>query len=235
MIKAVIFDLDDTLVSENSYQISANQAVLEYLAKRTERPIETVEGFALQASKFPRSEYFQQLLPLLGIASNEEMVSELISIHRQHLPDISWYSDVLITLSELRESGSKLGIITDGYSIAQHQKLNALNAEQYFDGIVVSDDLGREYWKPHTKPFVVIAEKLGVDPTEMIYVGDNPEKDFYISEILGVTTIRIIREDSLKANREYKSGILENYLVDSLNSVVRIFNDLNRDTKNVFN
>ncbi|AGG65759.1 HAD family hydrolase [Corynebacterium callunae] len=227
MIKAVIFDLDDTLLSENSYQESANKAVLEFLASTNNIPIEVIKNYSLLASRAPRSQYFQQLLSLLGISPNEDNVVDLISVHRGHLPNISWYPDVIETLNSLRSLGSKLGIITDGYSVAQHQKLNALGAREHFDEIVVSDDLGREFWKPHSKPYVVIAEKLGIEPSEMIYVGDNPEKDFYVSSTLGVTTVRIRRDGSLKADRSYKDGIIEDYSVDSLNLVTPLYEELN--------
>lgn len=227
IIKAVVFDLDDTLISESHYQNSAQSAIFHHLRTLTGKSLEEILLEANAAAEAPRDQYFQSLLPRLGLEPSQKMVHSLIEIHRGHLPVISWYSDVIPTLNELRLEGAKLGIITDGYSIAQHQKLLAVKAAAYFDAIVVSDDLGREYWKPHCKPFLTIASDLGIDVSEVMYVGDNPEKDFYISSELPVTTVKITRDDSLKANREYWKGIVEDYSVDALDEVVDLYTKLN--------
>lgn len=235
MVKAVVFDLDDTLISENHYQKSAQDAVFLHLQNLTGISLEGIKSRSKIAQKAPREQYFQTLLPELGLTASSQMVSELIDIHRGHLPSISWYSDVLPTLEQLRLGGFKLGIITDGYAVAQHQKLRAVKAAKHFDAIVVSDDLGREYWKPHQKTFLTIASKLDVKTDEMMYVGDNPEKDFFISSSLPITTVRIARGDSLKADRGYRKGIVEDYTVKNLLEVVELLKHLNESEKNEVN
>lgn len=229
MIKAVVFDLDDTLISETHYQTSARSAVLNHLAELTGISIEEITAESKIAAAGPRERYFQSLLPKLGMEASPEAVSNLINVHRGHRPLISWYPDVLESLYGLRSLGMKLGIITDGYSVAQHQKLLAVEASTHFDAIVVSDDLGREFWKPHQKTFFKIAEELNVEPEELMYVGDNPEKDFYISHSLPITTVRIRREDALKADRAYHGNITEDYWVDSLQDLVGLCKRLNNE------
>lgn len=231
MIKAVVFDLDDTLVSETKYQDSARKAVLAYLAELTDVPLLEVSKLSIVAEDGPRNEYFQRLLILLGLESTDENVQLLLSTHRSHFPALSWYPDVLESVKGLRELGAKLGIITDGYSIAQHQKLKAVNASKHFDAIVVSDDLGREYWKPHPRTFQLVAKQLGILPSEIVYVGDNPEKDFYISHTLGVKTARVIREDSIKSSRAYKEGVREDFLLEEFEKIVPLFTFLNKEDK----
>ena len=232
MIKAVVFDLDDTLISESQYQISANLAVLQHLSDETGIALDEVKKHSGVAAQAPRSEYFQQLLPRLGLASDRVSVSNLISVHRSHSPTLDWYPDVLEVVGSLRALGARLGVITDGYSIAQHQKLKAVEASKHFDAIIVSDDLGREFWKPHSRTFREIAEQLNVSPEEMLYVGDNPEKDFYISHTLGVKTARIVHEDSIKSNREYREGIKEDFLLENLKSIVTLYSQLSQDGTN---
>lgn len=229
LIKAVVFDLDDTLISEAQYQLSANLSVLNYLSDLTGLNLLEISMHSEDAIKAGRSQYFQNLLPMLGISADQELIDELISVHRGHLPDVDLYPDVLDTLNDLRNMDARLGVITDGYSIAQHQKLNAINASKYFDAIVVSDDLGREFWKPHPKPFKEIATQLGIDPQELIYVGDNPEKDFHISHTLGIKTARIIRDDSIKSTRPYRDNIKEDYFLESLFSIVELYRQLRQD------
>ncbi|WP_318753436.1 HAD-IA family hydrolase [Globicatella sp. PHS-GS-PNBC-21-1553] len=57
-----------------------------------------------------------------------------------------------------------------------------LNLEKYFDKIIVTDELGRAYWKPHPKSFEIMKAHFGVNYNEMVYVGDNPQKDFFIKK-----------------------------------------------------
>ncbi|ANE03079.1 HAD-IA family hydrolase [Corynebacterium crudilactis] len=226
MIKAVVFDLDDTLISESEYQRSANNAVFGHLSDLTGFPISVVRDHSARASLGPRTEYFQNLLPMLGLEVNQDSVSSLISFHREHTPELNWYPDVLEVVSCLKNEGAKLGIITDGYSVVQHQKLKAVQAEKFFDVVMVSDDLGREFWKPHPRVFNETALKLGILPHEMLYVGDNPAKDFYISKTLGVITARVIRNDSIKADLEYFEDVKENFPLKNFQSVVELFRNL---------
>lgn len=231
MVKAVIFDLDDTLVSENQYQKSARKAVLNHLASKTGLSNDVLSHESDIASRVPRQYYFQTLLPRLGLNADADAVAELVRIHREHVPSITWYSDVLASFDQLRAAGAKLGIITDGYAATQRQKICAVQADDYVDAIVVSDELGREYWKPHPKTFLLIADMLKVNIRELMYVGDNPEKDFFISSTLPISTVRVNREDSLKGHHDYMGGIQENYTVSTMSEIVALFNQLKDSAK----
>lgn len=80
--------------------------------------------------------------------------------------------------------------------------------------------MGREYWKPHPKAFEILKEKFDVEFNEMAYVGDNPEKDFYISKIIPVKTVRIYREDGVYKNNYYLNNIKENYSIQNLHELI---------------
>lgn len=226
-LHAAVFDLDDTLISEIDYQRSARQAVLQYLSVKTGIGIDEVVEHSDIASRKPRTEYFQTLLPRLGLPADDRFVSELIAVHREHLPDISWYPDVLASLEALRAAGVKLGIITDGYAVAQRQKLTAVKADQFFEAIVVSDELGRQYWKPHERPFRLVAQMLEVPLYEMAYVGDNPQKDFHVSTTLPITTVKMTRSDSLKGQLDYLDGVVEHHAVSTMGEIETLIGQRN--------
>lgn len=78
-------------------------------------------------------------------------------------------------LKELKGKGLKLGLISNGSSQLQRKKLEILDLEKYFDEIIISGELGVD--KPDLKPFEVMAERLNLKPSELIYVGDNPKND----------------------------------------------------------
>ena len=76
--------------------------------------------------------------------------------------------------------------------------------------------MGRDYWKPHPKSFEIMKEHFHVDYSEMMYIGDNPRKDFYISSIYPILTVRIIRKDGQYLNAKYLNGCREKVIVNNL-------------------
>ncbi|WP_051291629.1 HAD family hydrolase [Fictibacillus gelatini] len=215
MVKAVIFDLDDTLISEKKYIESGYRHISKLLSIRLDK--DEIELNELLTELFNQSptNVFNRLLDKLGISYTKNEILELVEEYRNHFPSIDFFDDVSPCLKVLKEKGLKLGIITDGYTNAQRQKLKAIKAFDYFDEIIITDELGREFWKPHPKAFEIIKDKLCVEFNEMIYVGDNPEKDFYIGNLYPIKTIRIFREGIYK-NKSYLKGIRENHLLYNL-------------------
>ena len=221
MIKAVVFDLDDTLISEKEYIKSGYRHIAEVVSQRFNFNKDQVYIDLFQLFKKSPHNVFNRLYEKYNIEYSKDMIIDLVNEYRGHFPNIKFYDDVLPCLNELKRLGVKIGIITDGYAIAQRQKLIAVEADKYFDEIIVTDELGREYWKPHPKAFEIIKERFEVSFDEMVYVGDNPEKDFYISTIYPIKTIRILR-DGVHKNNCYLDGIREDFSLDKLINLIEI-------------
>ena len=132
------------------------------------------------------------------------------------MPDIKLYDDAKYILKALHQKGIKLGMITDGYKITQRNKLKVLDIDSYFEYIVVTDELGREFWKPHSRPYEIIKDKLNLDYENMVYVGDNVSKDFITANKLGMSTVFINREDGVYSNIEIDDEYIAKLEVDSL-------------------
>ena len=219
MVKAVIFDLDDTLISEKQYIESGYSHIASILSEKFQIDEKTLFAELMDLFNENPTNVFNRLLSGNGIDYSQEMIINLVQEYRNHLPNIKFYDDVLPCLEMLKEKGIEVGIITDGYANAQRKKLSALNAHYYFEKIIVTDELGREFWKPHPKAFELMKDKFNVEFDEMIYVGDNPEKDFYISEIYPIITVRIQRESSVYETKQYKNDIKEKFLIDKLQMI----------------
>jgi putative hydrolase of the HAD superfamily len=192
VIQAVIFDLDDTLYSERDYVRSGFRAVAEWCAANLGIPASS--GYAELESLFERGvrqETFDQWLGSRNAASPER-VAQLVRVYREHEPAIRSFPEAAPLLQCLR-TGHRLGLLSDGWLAVQRRKLSALGLAQHFDAIVFSDELGRELWKPHTRPFEVILQKLGCSAGEAVYVGDNPAKDFLGARRAGLATIWVRR------------------------------------------
>jgi len=223
LIKAVVFDLDDTLISEKSYTFSGFDAVSQILSKDLQK---TSCEIATELKKLyckDSSFVFNRLLDNYDFPYNQKYIETIVEAFRLHQPKIEFYSDVMPFLAFLKSMKIKAGIITDGYSITQKKKLEQLKASELFEAIIVTDDLGgRDFWKPNPMAFQLMRSKLKVKYSEMIYVGDNPSKDFYISQLHPVKTVKILRELSVHNDREYYKGIKEHYQVQSLGELVNI-------------
>lgn len=218
MIKAVIFDLDDTLISEKVYIRSGYRAVAKHLEEMEILPDiwEDIYPKLLRLFDEDSKNVFNRLLDGYHITYEPEDVQELVRVYREHKPELPFHEDVIPTLEGLRKRGMKLGIISDGYAVTQRRKLEAVNAAPLFDDIILTDELGREFWKPSPKAFEMMQQRMKVSFEEMLYVGDNPEKDFYISKTLPIQTARIYREDAVYRNHLYREGIKETYPIKSL-------------------
>lgn len=222
MIKAIVFDLDDTLISELDYIKSGYNFLSKYLSEKLNIDQTTIYRTIFDLFDESRLNVFNRLFDKFEINYSEKDIQELVFLYRNHIPKIAFYEDVFPCVRKLSEEGIKTGIITDGYTVAQRNKLDVIKAKSYFNEIIVTDELGREYWKPHPKAFELIKEKLNVEYDEMIYVGDNPEKDFYISHLLPIRTVRLIRPNGMYVQSNYLHNKKENVRIESLTDLVEL-------------
>ncbi len=193
MIKAVIFDLDDTLYLERDYVKSGFKAVDGFLQQQD------ITGFFSAAWAYfeegGRGDTFNEVLSQLNISYDKAYILELIAIYRQHKPVISLLPDAYGVIAKFSEY-FHLGLITDGYSVVQNNKVDALQLKNLLHKVVITDELGSagEYWKPHARPYEVMQAYFSVPHNTCIYIGDNVKKDFVTANKLGWKTVQICRK-----------------------------------------
>ena len=192
-LKSVIFDLDDTLYEERNYFSSGFAVVSEYLERRGVGPRGvTAELLNRFHHAEGRQEVFQKLAARLSFP--DEWVPDLVQLFRLHRPDIALAADAREVLPRLRATTHlRLGCVTDGWLAVQRRKIEALVVEPLLDALVISDEFGRDFWKPHPKPILACCARLGVRPSEAVFVGDNPERDMMGARRAGMACIRIRR------------------------------------------
>lgn len=220
-MKAVLFDLDDTLYPEIEFVKSGFVAVSSYLARRYGlNEHELQEKMLLILEQNGRGKVFDTLLADLGRYSPEN-VKLLVYLYRSHLPAIHLYPDTISVLKELKKANSLLGILTDGMGSVQRNKIRALGIGDFFDAIICTDELGKEYWKPSAVPFKIILDLLKVSPQDAIYVGNDIGKDFFAPNELGMMTIRIDRKRA--TNKQESSDLAEaKHVIFEINDILRI-------------
>ena len=190
--QAIVFDLDDTLYPERDFVLSGFRAVAQW--GEMHLGIQRDQGYAHLCALYEsgvRGDTFNRWLAAQGIA-DARLISQLIQVYREHLPRLTPFPEVPDLLARLHHR-YRLGLLSDGYLDVQRRKLVALGLESYFGAIVFSDEWGREAWKPSLKPFQAILQQLKVPASAVIYVADNPLKDFLGARQVGMFTVRIQR------------------------------------------
>jgi len=200
-LRAVVFDLDDTLYPETEFVVSGFRAVAAWAEEHLGIP--AVEGFAELWALFEqgiRGNTFNRWLADRNVLP-DPWIPKMVQIYRGHVPQIVPYPGVPELLRRLRQR-YRLGLVTDGYVDVQRRKLAALGLMAYFNAIVISEELGEEAYKPSTQPFKILLNRLDVEGQEAVYIADNPQKDFLGARRLGMWTVRIRRPDGLYSHLE---------------------------------
>jgi len=192
-VRCVIFDLDYTLFDLRQYSHGAFCDISEYLGTATGRPVSEVRQIFLQELGRGHQHVLNRGLRALGLTEHEKLMAALIELYRSHQPSLSLYPDVISTLQSLRGMGCKLGVVTNGTLSTQQKKVTALGLTAWLDVIVYADALGRAHWKPSPLPYRLALEALDGNPSEALYVGDDPHTDFKGALMIGMTTVRILR------------------------------------------
>lgn len=191
----VIFDLDDTLYLERDYVQSGFQAVDRWCSdKLSVRGVRELAQEYFDAGR--RGDIFDAVLEYLKFQRRAEAVKDMVRVYREHTPDIALMPDAVRCLSTLR-GHVPMGLLTDGNSITQWGKIDALGIRDMFQEIVVTGDWGHEFFKPHLRGFRHLESRFDLPSAQFVYVADNPSKDFTGPHELGWKAIRVKRPAGL--------------------------------------
>jgi putative hydrolase of the HAD superfamily len=246
-IRAVVFDLDDTLFLERQYVRSGLAAVAKHLRRRLGRKERFERWMWRRFCAGRREGMFDALYEHFGlgpslIAANDAAmapappIAKLVELYRRHRPAIRPARGVEALLKELRRRGFLLGLLSDGYQPAQRLKLEALGLARYFDAIVFTEDLGRKAWKPSPRGFAAIRTQLSHVRTRRLgkaaalvrpphaacaYVADNPAKDFLPANKLGWLSVQFLRRGQLHAGNAAPVGGRPKAIVRSSGALIK--------------
>jgi len=199
-IQAVVFDLDDTLYPERQYVRSGYAAVAEDLRQKLGCEERFERWLWNRFCQGQATGAFDALNQNFQLHLSKDQIIQCVKVYRGHRPHIHPYEGVCDLLSRLHAQ-YRLGLLSDGFLPAQRLKLEALNLARYFDAVVFTEELGREYWKPSPAGFEKIRQVLDVPHEAFAYVSDNPAKDFVAPNALGWRTIQYLRPEQIHADR----------------------------------
>ena len=189
MIVAV--DLDDTLYDERTYVESGFRAVADHLeATRGFPSAISLDILRRSLDSSPRGRQIDDLLSHWGVRTGR-LVAELVRAYRHHPPSIRLPPASRHVLEALRSSGHRLYLVTDGHKVVQAKKVAALGIAGSFEHCYLTNRYGVAHNKPSSRVFELMLLRERSGPNDLVYVGDDPGKDFVGVRALGGHTIRV--------------------------------------------
>jgi putative hydrolase of the HAD superfamily len=194
-LKAIVFDLDDTLYAERDYVLSGFRALERWAERQLRiRPGEAYTELARLFDAGARVDTFNRWLAARGL--DGELVHEMVDVYRAHSPDI-WPRPGVEQLLMRLGSRYRLGLVSDGELPVQRAKLRRLGLGRYLDEVLFTAECGAGYSKPSPVPFETLLRRLGADGRNAVYVADNPIKDFVGARRSGMHTMRLRMADGI--------------------------------------
>ena len=208
----IVFDLDDTLYDEITYVRSSLFKVAVYLSEKynIDKDIIYVDLNDVLEKK-GRGNVFDIILSNYGIYSKIE-VKKCLSVYRNNTPKIKLFDEAINCLK--RFSDYRKYLVTDGNKMVQTKKINALGLNKYFVKALPTHNFGISNAKPSTYVFHKILDWENASPHQLVYIGDNPMKDFVNLKKEGFKTIRVLTGfyKNIRLESEFEADNLVNTL-----------------------
>lgn len=204
-VRAVVFDLDDTLFDHTA---SATTAVRDWVTELGSTATDELlaQWFALERRHFDtwlageithqeqRRRRLQDFLPLLDrpVPPTADEQDAAIEVYLERYRS-NWvaFDDARPALDVARSNGWRIGVLTNGKTVQQNAKLAKIGLAGLIDVVATSESLGAG--KPAPSAYHYICKALGVEPAEALMIGDNLELDVVAARAAGLTAVHLDR------------------------------------------
>lgn len=189
MFKAVTFDLDNTLIDFMGMKRAASDAAAQAMVTAgLDLPVVQAKRLLFEAYllDIEGEHAFEDFLKEHDYYSEEVLQKAINAYEQTKFKHLKPYEDVFAVLSNLKNRGLLLAIITDAPKNKALQRLDAMGLKTFFDVIITFEDTKK--LKPAKEPFLLALEKLGVEPSEALHVGDYRQRDVLGAKNAGMKT-----------------------------------------------
>lgn len=180
---ACVFDLDDTLYFEADFVRSGFEAVAELVERLYQ--VDLTPSLLGGGDVPSGGDRLGEALRAAGLPA--ALKAELLEVYRYHRPRLRPAAGVVELLAACQSEGARLFVISDGRSVTQRLKLEALGLLSRFEAVYISQELG--VTKPDPAAFLKVMERVPLGP--WVYVADNPRKDFVAPARLGWSSVGV--------------------------------------------
>lgn len=198
-LRAILFDIDDTLYSTTAFAAQARRNSVEALralgvAYPANLLLKELDEIIAEFSANDENHYNRllQRLPrrtIEGLNPAILVAGAVKAYHETKVTDLRPFPDVIPALRRLSRTDLIRGIVTAGLEIKQAEKVLRLGVYEWLapTAIFISDQIGIS--KPNPKLYQRACDELGVHPGETVYVGDNPLTDIDPANAAGLVTV----------------------------------------------
>ncbi|MCH8329332.1 MAG: TIGR02253 family HAD-type hydrolase [Nanoarchaeota archaeon] len=191
MIKAVIFDLDNTLIDflkmkKHSCSAAIDAMIGAGLNVEHEKAIKVLFELYGKYGMEEKTIFQKVLKKLTGKVDYRILANGIVAYRRVRSGFLEPYPNVDYVLLKLKGSGIKLGVVTDAPQLKAWIRLASMKLSNYFDVVVTFEDT--KQLKPSKLPFKAALKKLKLKPSECLMVGDWPERDIKGAKAIGMKT-----------------------------------------------
>lgn len=221
MFKAILFDLDNTLLDFLTFKKETAKAAAKAMVKQG-LPASEIEAYGKIFTVYDEKgiEYqktFYEVVKQYNLEINlaEKIQQAGITAYLQRKFEVLRpYPMVKPTLRKLREKGIKLGIVSDAPRNKVWQRLVITELQDEFNLVVTHSDTQES--KPHSSPFTLALKKLGVLPTAVLFVGDNPSRDIKGAKEVGMMTCLA------KYGQTFRSSDRADYEIEKFEDLLKV-------------
>ena len=223
MIRAVVFDLDNTLMDfmtmkENSIQAAVKAMIDAGLSMDAGEAFG--ELYAIYEKKGIEYQYvFDDFLEAtLGTIDWKILSSGVVAYRRAREASLVTYPHVTLTLTDLLRRGLKLAVLSDAPRREAWLRLCSLQLQHTFDSVITHEDTG--FHKPQQQPFQAILDLIDVPPKNTIMVGDWPDRDIAGAREAGMVTV--FARYGFAFNRKTAGREGADYVIDDIRDLLPI-------------
>lgn len=189
MIKAVIFDLDNTLVDfmhvkRVAVGAAANAMIDAGLKSTKEETVKRIFNMYDKEGIEDQKIFDKMLTDVYGSVNHRILAAGIVGYRKAKEGNLVLYPHVRSTITDLLRMGIRLAIVSDAPRMSVWTRLVGLGLDSFFDVVVTMDDTGKK--KPAPEPFWAALQELGLRPEEAIMIGDWAEKDVVGAKALGM-------------------------------------------------
>ena len=224
-MKVIVFDMDDTLYDEFNYVKSGFNAVANFLSSEVDVCSDDIYNWMWNRLKtHGRGKIFDDLLFAHKVYSRA-LANRCLSVYRLHKPNMELPIESIRIIKKLEKHSCY--IVTDGNRIVQSNKVKALGLDKKMVHCYITHRYGRKHSKPSPYCFLQIAKRENINPSEIVYVGDNSRKDFVGIKPFGFRTIRIMtgQHKNVEMTEEYEAEVRINSIGELPYALKKIWND----------